>query len=102
VADAAVAVDRLEALQVARDVAAQVALDHPFVLGDHVEDLVELLLGEVLRPHVGLEARLLHDLVGARGADAVNIAEGVRDFLFRGDFYTKETRHCGRVMESCG
>ena len=48
-ADATVAVDGLEALQIAGNLAAEVALEHPLVLGDEVEDLVELLFGEVLR-----------------------------------------------------
>ena len=73
--------------------AAKIALHHPLVLGDDVEDLVELLLGQVLGPHVGVEAGLLDDLVGPVRADAVDVAEGVRDFFLRGDFYTEEARH---------
>ena len=94
-ADATVAVDRLEALEIGGDFAAEIALEHPLVLGDDVEDLVELLLREVLRPHVGIEAGLFDEEVGPRGTDAVDVTEGVRDFLFRGDFYAEETRHVG-------
>ena len=94
-ADATVAVDGLEALQIAGDLAAEVTLEHPLVLGDEVEDLVELLFGEVLRPHVGIQSGLFDEEIGPRGTDAVDVTEGVRDFLFRGDFYTEETWHIG-------
>ncbi len=99
-ADAAVAIDRLEALQIAGDVAAQIAFDHPLVLGDDVEDLVELFLSQILGAHVGVEPSLLDDLVGARGADAVDVTEGERDFLLRGDFYTEETWHVGLGLKT--
>ena len=92
-ANATIAIDRLEALQITRDLAAKVTLKHPFVLGDDVEDFVQLLLGEVLRPHVGIQATLLDEQIGTGGTDAVDVTEGIRDFLFRGDFYTEETWH---------
>ena len=47
-ADAAVAVDRLEALQVALHFAAQIALDRQLARGDRLDDLVELLGAQVL------------------------------------------------------
>jgi len=94
-ADATVAIDRLEALQVRGNFAAKVTLEHPFVFGDDMEDLVELFFREILSPHVGIQACFFNELVGARGAYAVDITEGVRDFLFRGDFYTEETWHVG-------
>ena len=92
-ADATVAVDRLKPLEVGRDFATQVTFEHPFVLGDDVEDLVQLFLSEVLRPHVGIQSSLFDEEIGPRGTDAVDVTEGVRDFLFRGDFYTEETWH---------
>src|SRR5438093_10042430 len=42
VADAAVTVDRLQSFQVGGNFTAKIALEHPFVLGDQVQDLVEL------------------------------------------------------------
>ena len=87
-ADPAVAIDGLEALQVARYVAPQVALDDPLVLSYDIEDLVQLLLGEVLGAHVGLQASLLDDKVRAGGTDAVNVTERVGYLLLSRDFYT--------------
>jgi len=92
-ADATVAVDRLEAFQVTGDFATEVTLKHPLVLGDDVKDFIELLFREILSPHVGIQAALFDKQIGARGADAVDVTEGIRDFLFRGDFYTEETWH---------
>ena len=97
-ADATVAIDGLETLQVGGDLAAEVALDHPFVLRDDVEDLVELLLSEVLGPHGGIEAGLLDDSGRHGRPDAVDVAERVRDLLLRWNFYTEEAWH-GFVWE---
>lgn len=92
-ANATVAVDCLEAFQIGCDFAPEITFKHPFVLGDDVENLVELLFGQVLSAHVGIEPRFFDEGIRPRGADAVDVTEGVRDFLFRGDFYTEETRH---------
>ena len=72
-ADATIAIDGLEALQVGRDIAAQVTLEDPLVLSDQVKDLVELFLREVLGPHVGIKARFLDEDIGPAGADAVDV-----------------------------
>jgi hypothetical protein len=64
-----------------------------------VEDLVELLLSEILRAHVGVETRFFDEEIGPRGADAVDVTEGIRDFLFRGNIYTEETWHVGFLVE---
>ena len=93
VANATVAIDRLEALQVAGDFAAEIALNHPLVLGDDVKDLVELFFRERIGALIRIDTGFLDDLVRALRANAVNVTEGDRDFLFRGDFYTEETWH---------
>ena len=94
-ADTTVAVNGLKAFQVARDLTSEITLEHPFVFGDDVENFVQLLLGQILRPHIGAEACFFDEEVGPRGSDAVDVTEGERDFLFRGDFYTEETWHVG-------
>ena len=88
-----VAVDRLKALQIGRNITAKVTFEYPFVLGDDLQDFVELLFSEILSAHVGVEPGFLDERIRPRGADAVDITQGERDFLFRGDFYTEETRH---------
>ena len=95
-----IAIDGLKALQVAGDFAAEVTLEHPFVLGDEVKDLVELLFGKVRSAHVGIEPGFLDQEIGAGGPDAVDVTEGVRDFLLRGNIDAEETWHGWWLVES--
>ena len=95
VADATIAIDRLEAFEVRGDFAAKVTFEHPFVLRDDVENLVELLLREILRSHIGIEPDFFHELIGTGGPDPVDVTEGIRDFLLRGNIDAEETRHGG-------
>lgn len=94
-ADATIAVDGLQALEITGELTTKVTLDDPLVLSDDVKDLVELLLGQILSAHIRIKADLSDNLIGTARADAVNITEGERDFLLRGDFYTEETWHGG-------
>jgi hypothetical protein len=93
VADATVTIDGLEALQVAGDVTAEITLHHPLVVGDDVQDLVQLLFGQVRGAHVGIEAGGGDDEIGPGRANAVNVPEGVSDLLFGGKFNAEETWH---------
>ena len=83
VADTTVAIDRLEALEIGGVVATEIALNDPLVIGDHVEDLVELLFRKVLSAHVGIDADFFNDQVSTLRTDAVDVTEGERDFLLR-------------------
>jgi hypothetical protein len=58
-----------------------------------VENLVELLLRQRFGALLGRDGGFNKNLVGAGGTNSVNVAEGIRDFLFRGDFNTEETWH---------
>src|SRR6478736_1166576 len=93
VTDAAVAIDGLEALQVAGDLTAEITLHHPLVVGDDMENLVQLLFGQIRSAHVGIETGGLDDEIGPRGTNTVDIPEGVSDLLFGGKFDAEETRH---------
>jgi hypothetical protein len=92
-ADAAVAVDGLEALEIGGDVTTEVAFDVPLPVRDDVENLVELLLGEVRSAHVGVKAGVLDDEAGPRGTDAVDVTKREGDLLLRRDVDTKQTWH---------
>src|SRR5262249_24982647 len=74
VARAAVAADVHQPLDVDRDVAAQVALDLD-VVGDHLADPDDLLLGEVLDPGVGPDVGLFEDEVRLGPADPVDVRQ---------------------------
>ena len=83
-AQAAVATDLLESLDVLRAFAAQVALDGDVGV-DQVAELDHFLLGQVAHLAVGLDAQLRQQLVGRRPADAVDICEADLDPLVEGD-----------------
>src|SRR3954470_17838870 len=92
-ADAAVAVNRLEALQVALQLAAEVALDRQPARRDGVDDGVELLGAQILGAGVRIDVCGLEDLATGAEADAVNVRQGGFDALVTGDVYAKESGH---------
>src|SRR6478736_6207345 len=93
VTDDAVAIDGLEALQIAGDLTTEITLHHPLVVGDDMENLVQLLFGQIRSAHVGIETGGLDDEIGPRGTNTVDIPERVSDLLFGGKFDAEETRH---------
>lgn len=88
-ADATVAVDRLEALEVALDFAAQVALDRDLVRVDRVNDRVELLGREVFGADVGINVRLLENFFAVARAHSINVGQRGFDAFVPGDVYSK-------------
>jgi hypothetical protein len=93
VPDATVTIDRLETFQICGVVTPQITLNHPLMIGDHMQDFVELLFGEILGAGIGVEPDLLDDQIGPLRTDAVDVTERERDFLFRGYFDAEETWH---------
>ena len=85
-ADAAIAIDGLEAFQVCLKLPAQITLDGELAGSDGVDELVELLRGQVLRPGIGVDVGLIEDLFGGAGTDPVDVRKGGFDSLIPGDF----------------
>ena len=83
VAQAAVAADLHQALDVVRALAAEVALDGQRLLDD-VAQAADLLLGEVAHVRVAVDARRLEHRVGRRAADAVDVGQPDLDPLLAG------------------
>ena len=79
--DATVAVDGLEALEIGLNFAAKITLDGELAGGDGVDELVELLRGEILGPDIGIDVGLIEDLFGGAGSDPVNVRKGGFDSL---------------------
>jgi hypothetical protein len=75
VADATVALDALQALEVHAEFAAQIAFDDIFAFLDRVNDLGELRLGQILRADGRVNVRAFENLLRVDRADAVNVAE---------------------------
>src|SRR6202043_3513066 len=74
VTQAAVAGDVLEAFDVLRALAPQIALDGQAVV-DRVAELGHLVLGEVADVGVGADADVLQQLVGRRAPDPVDVGQ---------------------------
>ena len=87
--DAAIAIDRLQALQIALHFAAQIALDRDLVVRDRMNDLVDLLRASGLSPAVRIDVGLLEDAPGGARADAVDVGQRRFDAFVGGDFNSK-------------
>ena len=81
--DPAVTIDRLQAFQVSLNVAAQIALDLNFVVGNRVNDLVDLLRRQILGAGVRVDVSLLEDPARTGETDPVNIGQRRFDALVR-------------------
>ena len=92
-AETAVALDGLEALQVLRDVAAEVTLALIAHADDVLDNLIELLFRQIRRAHGRVEAEGIANLCGAAGADAIDVAERVLYFLVIGNVYAEDSWH---------
>jgi hypothetical protein len=79
VPDAAIAIDRLQTFQISLHVTTQVALNFEFVIGDRVNDFVQLLRREIFSPDVWIDIRLLKDAFGSAKTDSVDIRQGYLD-----------------------
>ena len=73
--NATIAVDRLEALQVALQIPTQIAFDQELVARDRMNDVVQLLRRQFLRPQIRIDGSLLEDPLRGRRSDAVNVRQ---------------------------
>src|SRR5215813_11759588 len=92
VAQAAVAADLGQALDVVGPLPPQVALDHELLL-DHVPQACDLLLGEVADVRVRADVDLLEHGVRRRAADAVDVGEADLHPLLTGDVDACDAGH---------
>ena len=93
VADAAVALDALEALEVHADFAAEITFDHVLAFLDGMDDLGKLLLGQILGADGRINVRALENLFRIDGADAVNVPQRDINALVRRNFYSNDACH---------
>ncbi len=92
VAQAAIAAEIHQPLDVHRHLAAQIALDL-VVAVDHLADPDDLVIGQLVDPALGGNAHLGADLAGLGAADAVDIGQAHEDPLLRWDVDAGNTRH---------
>ena len=87
-ANAPVAVDGLEALEIGLKFPAEIAFDGELADGDRLDDLVELFRGEILRPHIGVDVSLIEDFFRGTRSDSINVWKRSFDPFVTGDFDT--------------
>ena len=88
VADAAVALDTLEALQVHTDFAAQIAFDHVFAFLDGVHDLRKLRFAQIFSADGAINIGALQNLLRIDRTNSVNVTKRDIDALFRRNVHT--------------
>ena len=93
VADAAIALDALQTLEVHTEFAAQVTFDDILAVLNGVNDLGHLLFSQVLGAGLRFDFRCFKDFDGIGGSDAVNVAQRDVDPLLARNFYSDDTSH---------
>src|SRR2546421_10535930 len=83
VADTAITLDRLEALQIHTDLPAEIAFDHILAVLNGMDDLRELLLGQIFGPDARINIRPGQDDFRVARANPVNIPQRNFDALIR-------------------
>lgn len=99
-ADTAVAVNRLQPLQIGLNFPAKIPFDENFRAIDGLNDGIELLRAEVFGPGVGINSGEFQHLLGVAGAHAVDVGQRSFDALFAGDVDSEDTWH--KVRMGCG
>ena len=93
VADATIALDTREALEIHAEFAAEIAFDDVLAVLDGVNDLGHLLFGQVLGADRGVDLGVGQNDVGIGRSDAVDVAERDINALFAGNFNSDNTCH---------
>ena len=93
VADAAVALDLHQTLDIQRHVTAKVALHDDVVLVQVLADQTFLLGGQILHAGVGINVGSRQDLLGGAGANAIDVSQAYFDPLFAGQVNAGNTCH---------
>ena len=91
-AQAAIAADLHQALDVHAHLTAKVAL-HLEVMVNVITDFTDVLLGQILDAGVRVDAGRLNDLIGDVVADAVDVRQGNLDSLLTGKVDACDTCH---------
>ena len=91
--DATITFDCLEPFQIHADLPAQITFNHILAVLNGVDDLRELLLGQILCANARINIRLGEDHFRVARANPVNIPQRNVDALVRRNFYSNNTCH---------
>ena len=93
VTDATIRFDALQSFEIHTDLSAQIAFNDILAILNGVNDLRELLLGQILGANARINICLGQDDFCVAGADAVDVAECNVDPFARRDFHTNNSSH---------
>ena len=82
----AITIDRLQALQISLNVAAEIALDLGLVVRDCVNDLIDLLRRQFVGAQIRIDVGLLQNLPSRAETDSVNVGQRRFDAFIRWNF----------------
>ena len=69
-ANPAITIDRLQTLEIALHLAAQIAFNRDLVARDRMNDFVELLRGQIFRAQIRIDIRLIENALRDRSAQS--------------------------------
>jgi hypothetical protein len=93
VAQPAIAIDRLEAFEIALELSSEVAFNQETACRNRLDDLVELLGAQILRAGIGVDVGLFENLFRGARTDAVNVRQRRFDAFVARNVYSKESWH---------
>jgi hypothetical protein len=85
-ADSTIAIYRLQSFQIALHFAPKIAFDRNLVVGNRVDDLVDLLRGQIPSPQVRIDIRLLKYSLRRRRPDTIDVGQRGFDPFLRRNF----------------
>jgi hypothetical protein len=92
-ADASIALNALQPLEVHADFTAKISFNDVFAVLNGVNDLGELLLSEILGANTGINFRAGQHFLRVGRADAVDVTQGDVDPFIGRDFYSDDACH---------
>lgn len=93
VADATVAVDRLQTLQIGLHIPAQIPFYQDLTTIDSLDDQVDLLRAQIFRPDIGVDPRYLEDFLRVVWPHPVNVGKRGFDALVARNIDSKNSWH---------
>src|SRR6266850_6946528 len=93
VANATIALDALQALQIHADFPPEIAFNDILPVLDGMDNLGKLLLRQILGADAGIDLGLGQDIFCVAGANSIDVAEGNVDALVRRNFNSNYASH---------
>jgi hypothetical protein len=93
VADTTIGLDGLEALQVARNFAAEVTFNPDTFRNNELCNFVKLFFAQGVSAAIRIQTSVRTQRLSGRLTDSINVTQRIRNFLIRGDLDSKNAWH---------